>query len=145
MVSEQVNLNHERRPYGKIEKSTKSLHPSTYVPYTMKQVRFNFFVLGLVGMLGWLSLPLVENVMVYTLFYTIQNCVFPYKSSIAFFFVVWAYNFAVGAVLSQTLKLSRLESSQTFNGLPFLKILKHHEILKNPLVKFGSGSGKENY
>ena len=71
MVSEQVNLNRERRPYGKIEKSTKSLHPSTYVPYTMKQVRFNFFVLGLVGMLDWLSLPLVENVMVYTLFLNI--------------------------------------------------------------------------
>ena len=30
MVSEQVNLNHERRPYGKIEKSTKSLHPTVY-------------------------------------------------------------------------------------------------------------------
>ena len=28
MVSEQVNLNHERPPYGKIEKSTKSLHPN---------------------------------------------------------------------------------------------------------------------
>ena len=27
MVSEQVNLNHERHSYGKIEKSTKSLHP----------------------------------------------------------------------------------------------------------------------
>ena len=28
MVTEQVDLNHERRPYGKIEKSTKSLHPT---------------------------------------------------------------------------------------------------------------------
>ena len=32
MVSEQVNLIHERRPYGKIEKRTKSLHPNTYDP-----------------------------------------------------------------------------------------------------------------
>ena len=31
MVSEQVNLIHERGPYGKIEKSTKSLHPSRQV------------------------------------------------------------------------------------------------------------------
>ena len=28
MVSEQVYLIHERRPYGKIEKSTKALHPN---------------------------------------------------------------------------------------------------------------------
>ena len=28
MVAEQVNLIHGRHPYGKIEKSTKSLHPS---------------------------------------------------------------------------------------------------------------------
>ena len=32
MVSEQVNLNHERPPYGKIEKSTKSLHPTADAP-----------------------------------------------------------------------------------------------------------------
>ena len=31
LVSEQVNLIHERRPYGKIEKSTKSLHPNVYL------------------------------------------------------------------------------------------------------------------
>ena len=31
MFSEQVNLIHERQPYGNIEKSTKSLHPTNYV------------------------------------------------------------------------------------------------------------------
>ena len=29
-VSEQVNLNHERGPYGKMKKNTKSLHPSVH-------------------------------------------------------------------------------------------------------------------
>ena len=33
LVSEQVDLNHERRPYGKIEKNTKSLHPTPGVSW----------------------------------------------------------------------------------------------------------------
>ena len=36
MVSEQVNLIHKRRPYGKIKKSTKSLPPNAEVPKLLR-------------------------------------------------------------------------------------------------------------
>ena len=40
MVSEQVNLNHKRHPYGKIEKSTKSLYPNGEARKEVDEVMF---------------------------------------------------------------------------------------------------------
>ena len=42
MVSEHVNLIHEWRPYGKIEKGTKSLHPN--IQYSLRNTWFTYIV-----------------------------------------------------------------------------------------------------